>query len=296
MTGGRGSFCYPTRLSEGRPGTAGDARSSTLSSGGSVSLFGCGGVCHAQPSAVLATTSGPRLPAYPTNALAVLTAGGLNHSKVPLLMAWRRAPRERSRHMAPFVSTAPHRSSTASAALRLAARSAWVARRSGLLAIAAQRAFAATLVELPLAGGRNLVRDAPELREPRGTALMPWRCGPWPVGGVVTGDQTSSCSWKTSRRKKKCLQNHRVEVVVSDVCHSWLEKLASHDANEIYVGELLGFFFFLGPFCNRSAPSQCTGKAKTKSRATQERPRQSTEVQGGQGKLGCAGRRQASCS
>ena len=28
-------------------------------------------------------------------------------------------------------------------------------------------------------------------------------------------------------------------------------------------------FFFLGPFCNHSARSQCTGEAKTKSRATQ---------------------------
>ena len=132
MTGGRGSLCYPTRLSEGLPGTAGDVRSSTLSSGGSVSLFGCGGACHAQPSTVLATA---RRTATASIMLGCLMAGGLNHSKVPLLMAWRRAPRERSRHMALFVSTAPHLSSTASAALWLAARSAWVARWSGLLAI-----------------------------------------------------------------------------------------------------------------------------------------------------------------
>ena len=49
--------------------------------------------------------------------------------------------------------------------LRAAARSAWVARWSGLLALAAQRAVAASLLELPLAGGCNLARDAPELRE-----------------------------------------------------------------------------------------------------------------------------------
>ena len=49
------------------------------------------------------------------------------------------------------------------------------------------------------------------------------------------------------------------------------------------------FFFFLGPFCNCSARSQCTGEAKTKPRATQGNPRQSTKVQGGQGKLGRAG-------
>ena len=38
-----------------RLGPAGGARSSTLSSGGSASLFGCGGAGHAQPRAVLAT-------------------------------------------------------------------------------------------------------------------------------------------------------------------------------------------------------------------------------------------------
>ena len=50
-------------------------------------------------------------------------------------------------------------------ALRAAARAAWVARWSGLLAVAAQRAIAASLLELPLAGECNLAGDAPELHE-----------------------------------------------------------------------------------------------------------------------------------
>ena len=49
------------------------------------------------------------------------------------------------------------------APLRAAARAAWVARWSGLLAVAAQRAIAASLLELPLEC--NLAGDAPELHE-----------------------------------------------------------------------------------------------------------------------------------
>ena len=30
----------------------------------------------------------------------------------------------------------------------------------------------------------------------------------------------------------------------------------------------MGVFFFIGPFCNHPARSQCAGQAKTKSRAT----------------------------
>ena len=51
------------------------------------------------------------------------------------------------------------------APLRAAARAAWVARWSGLLAVAAQCAIAASLLELPLAGECNLAGDAPELHE-----------------------------------------------------------------------------------------------------------------------------------
>eukprot|EP00439_Symbiodinium_sp_Y106_P044021 s6837_g5.t1 len=51
------------------------------------------------------------------------------------------------------------------APLRAAACAAWVARWSGLLAVAAQRAIAASLLELPLAGECNLAGDAPELHE-----------------------------------------------------------------------------------------------------------------------------------
>ena len=58
---------------------------------------------------------------------------------------------------------AQHKASAVPAALRPAVRSAWVARWSGLLAVAAQRAFATTLLELPLAGERNVAGDAPEL-------------------------------------------------------------------------------------------------------------------------------------
>ena len=47
---------------------------------------------------------------------------------------------------------ARHRADGMPAALRLAAQAAWVARWAGLLAIAAQRAFASSLLELPLAG------------------------------------------------------------------------------------------------------------------------------------------------
>ena len=60
---------------------------------------------------------------------------------------------------------AGHRALEVPLPLRAAARAAWVARWSGLLALAAQRAIAASLLELPLAGECNLAGDAPELHE-----------------------------------------------------------------------------------------------------------------------------------
>ena len=60
---------------------------------------------------------------------------------------------------------AGHRALEVPLPLRAAARAAWVARCSGLLALAAQRAIAASLLELPLAGECNLAGDAPELHE-----------------------------------------------------------------------------------------------------------------------------------
>ena len=60
---------------------------------------------------------------------------------------------------------ARHRAFAAPAAMQSAARSAWVARWSGLLAVAAHSAFAASLLELPLAGQCNVGGEAPELHE-----------------------------------------------------------------------------------------------------------------------------------
>ena len=60
---------------------------------------------------------------------------------------------------------AGQRASDVQAAMRAAARAAWVARWSGLLAVAAQRAVAASLLELPLAGECNVAGEAPELHE-----------------------------------------------------------------------------------------------------------------------------------
>ena len=60
---------------------------------------------------------------------------------------------------------AGQRASDVLAATRAAARAAWVARWSGLLAVAAQRAIAASLLELPLAGECNVAGEAPELHE-----------------------------------------------------------------------------------------------------------------------------------
>ena len=51
------------------------------------------------------------------------------------------------------------------AAMQPTARSAWVARWSGLLAVAAHTAFAASLLELPLAGECNVGGEAPGLHE-----------------------------------------------------------------------------------------------------------------------------------
>ena len=65
-----------------RLGPAGGAKSSTLSNGGSASLFGCGGAAHAQPRAVPATTCWTATASIPHQRLdhpaaaAVLTAGG----------------------------------------------------------------------------------------------------------------------------------------------------------------------------------------------------------------------------
>ena len=61
-----GCLCYLARFSRGIwVDPAGDARSSTLSSGGSVSLFGCSGAGHAQPSAVRATACGIAIASIP---------------------------------------------------------------------------------------------------------------------------------------------------------------------------------------------------------------------------------------
>ena len=58
-----------------------------------------------------------------------------------------------------------HRALEVPLPLRAAARAAWVARWFGLLALAVQRAVAASLLELPLAGEGNLAGDALELHE-----------------------------------------------------------------------------------------------------------------------------------
>ena len=58
-----------------------------------------------------------------------------------------------------------HRAPSAPAPIRPAAQSVWVARWSGLLAAAAHSAFAASLLELPLAGECNIAGEAPELHE-----------------------------------------------------------------------------------------------------------------------------------
>eukprot|EP00439_Symbiodinium_sp_Y106_P066192 s3299_g10.t1 len=71
---------------------------------------------------------------------------------------WRRGC-----HLAPVARR--QRASDVQAAMRAAARAAWVARWSGLLAVAAQRAVAASLLELPLAGECNVAGKAPELHE-----------------------------------------------------------------------------------------------------------------------------------
>ena len=60
---------------------------------------------------------------------------------------------------------AGQRASDVQAAMRAGARATWVARWSGLLAVAAQRAVAASLLELPLAGECNVAGEALELRE-----------------------------------------------------------------------------------------------------------------------------------
>ena len=60
---------------------------------------------------------------------------------------------------------ARHRAATIPAHLRPAAQTAWVARWAALLAVAAQHAFASSLLELPLAGESNGDDAAPELHE-----------------------------------------------------------------------------------------------------------------------------------
>ena len=102
-----------------------------------------------------------------------------------------------------------HKSSAVPAELRPAARSAWVARWSGLLAGAAQRAFAATLFEPPLArecnvaGGMrlNCTRSLPTCAgsSPYHPAVRDHADVPAvPLGacrGVIAGDQTLRRGW-----------------------------------------------------------------------------------------------------
>ena len=72
------------------------------------------------------------------------------------------------------------------AALQTAAGSAWVVRWSSLLAVAAQRAFAASLLELPLAGERNVAGDEPELHEVLADVRSQLLCPPADTGRVET--------------------------------------------------------------------------------------------------------------
>ena len=84
---------------------------------------------------------------------------------------------------------ARHRSSTAPVVLRPAARSVWAAHWSGLLAIAAQRAFAATLLELPLAGECNVGGMRPSC-----TRSVPACAGSFPYPQAV-GTALMACRW-----------------------------------------------------------------------------------------------------
>ena len=83
-------------------GPAGGARSSTLSSGGSASLFGCGGAGHAQPRAVLATACWTATASIPHQRLdhpapaAVLTAGGARCARTRTSPAQSAPPRHSS--------------------------------------------------------------------------------------------------------------------------------------------------------------------------------------------------------
>ena len=83
---------------------------------------------------------------------------------------------------------ARHRSFTVPVVLRPAARSGWVARWSGLLAVAVQHAFAATLLEIPFAGERNVVGDAP--------ARGPCRC----ALAAPRARTPSGTAWPLARR------------------------------------------------------------------------------------------------
>ena len=60
---------------------------------------------------------------------------------------------------------AQHRAASVAAPLRAAARAGWVQRWSGMLAVAAMRAYAASLLELPPAGEACVAGEAPELHE-----------------------------------------------------------------------------------------------------------------------------------
>ena len=60
---------------------------------------------------------------------------------------------------------ARQRAAAVPAHLRPAAPAAWVARWAALLAVAAQRAYATSLLELPFAGGVNGDETVPELLE-----------------------------------------------------------------------------------------------------------------------------------
>ena len=60
---------------------------------------------------------------------------------------------------------AQHPAASVAAPLRAAAGAGWVQRWSGMLAVAAMRAYAASLLELPPAGEACVASEAPELHE-----------------------------------------------------------------------------------------------------------------------------------
>ena len=100
-------------------------------------------------------------------------------------------------------------------------RAAWVTLWSGLLAVAVHSAFAASLLELPLAGGCSVAGEAPELH---GVFFWPMCAGSSP--SLPAGRALTKAQGPRHRSEKLRKKTHKEKTKIC-ICETWSENLAT---------------------------------------------------------------------